>query len=32
VGLIDEMGNLDLAVRLVRDLAKSAFVENYIKQ
>lgn len=31
VGLIDEVGSLDTAVRMARDLAKSAFVENYIK-
>ena len=31
VGLIDEVGSLDIAVRIARDLAKSAFVDNYIK-
>jgi protease-4 len=30
VGLIDEVGTFDTAVRLVRDLAKSAFVDKYI--
>jgi protease IV len=31
VGLIDEVGSLDIAVELSRNLAKSAFVDNYIK-
>lgn len=31
VGLIDEVGSLDVAVRTARDLAKSAFVDTYIK-
>lgn len=30
VGLIDEVGSFDTAVRLARDLAKSAFVDRYI--
>jgi protease-4 len=31
VGLIDEVGSLDVAVRMARDLAKSAFVEKYVQ-
>ena len=31
VGLIDEAGSLELAVEYARDLAKSAFVEQYVK-
>ena len=31
VGLIDEVGTFDLAVRLARDLARSAFVEKYVQ-
>jgi len=31
VGLIDEVGTLDTAVELARSLAKSAFVEQYVK-
>lgn len=31
VGLIDEVGSVDLAVQLVRDLAKMAFVNEYVK-
>ena len=31
VGLIDEVGSLDVAVRLARDLSKSAFVEKYVQ-
>lgn len=31
VGLIDEVGNIDFAVNMARDLAKSAFVEKYVQ-
>lgn len=31
VGLIDEVGTLDMAVEFARSLAKSAFVEQYVK-
>jgi len=30
VGLIDEVGTIDLAIQYARDLAKSAFVEKYV--
>lgn len=30
VGLIDEVGDLDLAVKIARDLAKSTFVNQYV--
>lgn len=31
VGFVDEVGSIDLAVQLARDLAKTAFVEQYVK-
>jgi protease-4 len=31
-GLIDEVGNLDTAVQIARDLTRSALVNNYLKQ
>lgn len=31
VGFIDEVGDMDLAIRVARDLAKSAMVQQYIK-
>ena len=31
VGLIDEVGTIDTAVLMARDLAKSAFVDSYVK-
>jgi len=31
VGLIDEVGSIDMAVQMVRDLAKMAFVNEYVK-
>lgn len=31
VGLIDEVGTIEVAIQFARDLAKSAFVDNYIK-
>lgn len=31
VGLIDEVGNIDTAVMVAKDLEKSAFVEEYLK-
>jgi len=31
VGLIDEVGNLDVAITVARNLTKSAFVEQYVK-
>lgn len=31
VGLIDEVGTMDLAIQYARDLAKSAFVEKYVQ-
>ena len=31
VGLIDEVGTLDIAIEFARDLAKSAFVDEYLK-
>jgi protease-4 len=31
VGLIDEVGDMDLAIRLTQDLAKTAMVQEYLK-
>ncbi len=31
-GLIDEIGNIDTAVQIARDLSKSALIDNYLKQ
>ena len=31
VGLIDETGSMDMAIQMARDLAKTAFVDQYVK-